>query len=71
MSVMGVSKGFHLSFDEAQERIAEMIGTEEYAVEGARVYLGDHPEVGRIVILLPAFGDALAIVPFETRAVRV
>lgn len=47
----------------------ELEERQEDAMNGCTIYSGKHPEHGNIHVVIPAIGDAKALLPFQTKPV--
>ncbi len=61
----------NLSFDNesANEIAMELEGREVEEMNGCTIYSGKHPVHGNIHVIIPAIGDAKALLPFDLKPV--
>lgn len=53
-----------ISHEKAAEVIAEMSDVEVSETDGVTVHLGTHPNLGRMHVVIPAFGNGMLLFPF-------
>ncbi|RWB95670.1 hypothetical protein [Mesorhizobium sp.] len=53
-----------ISYEQAYEEVAKMPDAEVSETDGVTVYLGTHPDHGRIHIIIPSAGVGMLLFPF-------
>ena len=62
-------RNLSINNEDAYQLAMELEGRQEDSVNGCTIYSGKHPVHGNIHVVIPAMGDAKALLPFELKPV--
>ncbi|QWY83033.1 hypothetical protein [Rhizobium phage RHph_X66] len=62
-------RNLSMNDEQAYQLAMELEGKQEDAMNGCTIYSGKHPVYGNIHIVIPAMGEAKALLPFDLKPV--